>query len=214
MAMTNCPDCNRDISDSAAACPNCGRPNPRASIVTRSVSSLFGLGILFIPFLFSWFTLRKGYSATARIMSFSWLILAIVIVNSPVSPNNGLISKSNTSYAKSNTGQASSSKRLSRAQINAVRSAELYLSISGFSRSGLIQQLSSDFGDGYNRADATIAVDSMNIDWNKQAVRSANQYLSMMGFSCNGLIEQLSSSVGDGYTESQARFGASQAGVC
>ena len=99
-------------------------------------------------------------------------------------------------------------------QKNAVRSAQQYLSFSGFSRGGLIQQLSSDYGDGYNVSDATVAVDSLNIDWNKQAVRSAKQYLSISGFSCKGLINQLSSSAGDKYTESQASYGARQAGAC
>ena len=47
-------------------------------------------------------------------------------------------------------------------QKNAVRSAKQYLSFKGFSRSGLIQQLSSDYGDGYNVDDATVAVDSLN----------------------------------------------------
>ncbi|GEN28397.1 hypothetical protein HVA01_20430 [Halovibrio variabilis] len=56
-------------------------------------------------------------------------------------------------------------------QNNAVRSANLYLSMQGFSRSGLIQQLSSDFGDGYKVADATAAVDSLDIDWDKPSKR-------------------------------------------
>lgn len=99
-------------------------------------------------------------------------------------------------------------------QKNAVRSANQYLSMIGFSRGGLIQQLSSDAGDGYSVSDATVAVDSLNIDWNKQAVRSAQKYLSMMGFSCKGLIEQLSSGAGDKYTVSQATYGARQAGAC
>ncbi|WP_347273945.1 Ltp family lipoprotein [Candidatus Kuenenia sp.] len=99
-------------------------------------------------------------------------------------------------------------------QKNAVRSAKQYLSMQGFSRDGLIQQLSSDYGDGYKVADATVAVDSLNIDWNKQAVRSAKQYLSMRGFSCEGLIQQLSSSAGGKYTVSQATYGAQQAGAC
>jgi len=99
-------------------------------------------------------------------------------------------------------------------QNNAVRSAKQYLDISGFSRNGLIQQLSSDAGDGYKVADATVAVDSLNIDWNKQAAKSAKQYLSISGFSCKGLVEQLSSSAGDGYTKSQAAYGAQQAGAC
>jgi hypothetical protein len=99
-------------------------------------------------------------------------------------------------------------------QNNAVRSAKHYLSMAGFSRDGLIEQLSSDYGDGYEVADATVAVDSLKIDWNEQAVRSAKQYLNMMGFSCKGLIEQLSSSAGDKYTKSQATYGARQAGAC
>ncbi|MDY0207772.1 MAG: Ltp family lipoprotein [Pseudomonas sp.] len=99
-------------------------------------------------------------------------------------------------------------------QKNAVRSAQQYISIQGFSRNGLVEQLSSDYGDGYNVSDATVAVDSMNIDWNKQAVKSAKQYLSIQGFSCKGLIEQLSSSHGDKYTPSQATYGAKQAGAC
>lgn len=99
-------------------------------------------------------------------------------------------------------------------QSNAARTAENYISMSGFSRDGLIHQLSSDAGEGYDVADATVAVDSLNIDWNEQAVRSAKQYLSMTGFSCKGLIHQLSSSSGEKYTESQATYGAEQAGAC
>jgi hypothetical protein len=99
-------------------------------------------------------------------------------------------------------------------QKNAARSAKQYLSVAGFSRSGLIQQLSSDAGDGYEISDATVAVDSLNIDWNQEAVKSAKQYLSMMGFSCKGLIHQLSSSAGDKYTVDQATYGAKQAGGC
>nr|WP_181716914.1 Ltp family lipoprotein [Psychrobacter sp.]QJS05220.1 host cell surface-exposed lipoprotein [Psychrobacter sp.] len=103
---------------------------------------------------------------------------------------------------------------LSRPQKNAVRSAEQYISMTGFSRKGLIGQLSSDGGEGYDVTDATIAVDSLNIEWNEQAVRSARQYLDMMGFSCNSLIEQLSSDGGEGYTVDQATYGAQQAGAC
>ena len=103
---------------------------------------------------------------------------------------------------------------LTAPQNNAVRSARQYLGMQGFSRNGLIRQLSSDAGEGYEIADATVAVDSLNVDWNQQAARSAQQYLSMQGFSCKGLIQQLSSSAGEGYTAAQATFGAKQAGAC
>lgn len=107
-----------------------------------------------------------------------------------------------------------SAQSLTNPQKNAVRSAASYLAMTGFSRDGLIQQLSSPYGSGYSVADATAAVDSMSVDWNVQAARSAEQYLTMMGFSCSGLIEQLSSSHGSMYSRSQATYGAQQAGAC
>lgn len=84
----------------------------------------------------------------------------------------------------------------------------------GFSRIGLIHQLSAEAGDGYEIADATAAVDSLNVDWNQQAVKSAKQYLGLQGFSCKGLVQQLSSPAGDGYAVDQATYGAKQAGAC
>lgn len=99
-------------------------------------------------------------------------------------------------------------------QRNAVRQAENYLDMKGFSREGLIEQLSSDAGDGFEVSDASVAVDSLDADWNLHAARSAEAYLSMMGFSCQGLIEQLSSDAGDGFTVEQATYGAQQAGAC
>jgi transposase len=105
-------------------------------------------------------------------------------------------------------------KNLTAPQKNAVRSAKQYLSMAGFSRKGLIQQLSSDAGEGYKASDATVAVDSLKVDWNQEAARSAKQYLSIQGFSCKALISQLSSSAGDNYTTSQATYGAHQAGAC
>jgi len=107
-----------------------------------------------------------------------------------------------------------SAQDLTGPQKNAVRSANNYLNMAGFSRSGLIEQLSSPYGDEYDVDDATAAVDSLSVDWNEQAVRSATQYLQLSGFSCRGLIEQLSSEYGSKYTNSQATYGAQQAGAC
>lgn len=106
------------------------------------------------------------------------------------------------------------SQQLTGPQQNAVRSAQQYLSFMPFSREGLIRQLSAAAGDGFSVADATAAVNSMNVDWYQQATRAARQYLELQGFSCQGLIRQLSSDAGDRYTRSQAEHGARQAGAC
>jgi hypothetical protein len=102
------------------------------------------------------------------------------------------------------TGRATTS--LSTGEANALRSAESYLAFSGFSRSGLIEQLEFE---GYSSQEATFAVDEVEVDWNEQAARSAESYLDFSAFSRSGLIEQLEF---EGYTREQAEYGVSQAG--
>ena len=101
------------------------------------------------------------------------------------------------------------------AQQQAVESAKNYLSTgSGFSRAGLIQQLSSSYGDNFPKAVAIFAVDHLQVNWNEQAVKSAKNYMSMgSGFSRAGLIQQLSSSYGDNFTVAQAVYAANNVGL-
>jgi hypothetical protein len=93
------------------------------------------------------------------------------------------------------------------AQANAVRSAEDYLEFTAFSRLGLIDQLEFE---GFTTADATYAVDSLDVDWNQQAAKSAKEYLEFTGFSRQGLIEQLEF---EGFTTEQAVYGVNTTGL-
>ena len=86
-------------------------------------------------------------------------------------------------------------------------SAESYLDLSAFSRSGLIKQLKFE---GYSEKDATYGVDAQRADWNKQAAASAQSYLDMSSFSRQGLIDQLKF---EGFTEEQAVFGVGKNGL-
>lgn len=49
---------------------------------SRKVSVLLGLGIFFLPYIFSWFTLRQGYTTLARVVSFGWMIILILMMKS------------------------------------------------------------------------------------------------------------------------------------
>lgn len=142
------------------------------------------------------------------------IVVVLIVIGALVGEDNSQSAGAgaeNATFAVSSQEQAPS---LTGPANNARRSAESYLSIQGFSKAGLIDQLSSDAGDGYDVADATAAVESLDVDWNEQAARSAKAYIAMMGFSCRGLIEQLSADAGDKYTASQAEYGAKQAGAC
>lgn len=102
-------------------------------------------------------------------------------------------------------------EELTAAQANALRSAESYLSFSGFSKKGLVNQLTSDI-EGYDKADAEWAVRQLDVDWNQQAVRSAESYLEFTSFSRSGLINQLTADI-EGYTKAQAEYAADAVGL-
>lgn len=191
MALKKCKECGNDVSTEAASCPKCG------ALIKKQIGCLGYIGLAFLVLIVIGLIGSLMNDGTPTDLRYT-------------APEAGENSAMEESVRQSPT----EANRLTGPQRNAVRSAQQYLSMMGFSRSGLINQLSSDAGDGYSLADATVAVDHLKVDWNAQAVRSAKQYLSMMGFSCTGLIEQLSSSAGDRYTVSQATYGAKQAGAC
>jgi len=87
------------------------------------------------------------------------------------------------------------------------------LDYSAFSRQGLIDQLSSEYGEGFEVEDATWAVDQLSVDWRQQAVSSARDYLDYSSFSRQGLIDQLSSSYGDQFTLEEATYAVNKIGL-
>ncbi len=164
---------------------------------------------------------KKGHFWRNGAIGCGGLIVLAVIIGIAASGSHSSSTPS-TQAASSPTAKATAKAAptapagptLTNQQQNAARSARQYLNMTAFSRQGLIDQLSSSAGDGYAVQDATIAVDSLNVDWNAEAVQSAKQYLKMSPFSCNGLIQQLDSSAGEKFTVAQATYGAQQAGAC
>ena len=89
---------------------------------------------------------------------------------------------------------------------NALKTARSYLSFMAFSRKGLIEQLEYE---GYSKDASTMAVDSLNVDWNEQAAKCAKSYLDVMSFSKSSLISQLKY---EGFTSEQAEYGVTAVG--
>ncbi|MGH3703468.1 MAG: Ltp family lipoprotein [Agromyces sp.] len=110
------------------------------------------------------------------------------------------------------TIDATEKPKLTLAQENALRTAGDYIAYMPFSRQGLIDQMTSEYGSGYDVETATWAVDYLAIDYNAQAAKAAQQYLDMTAFSRDGLFEQLTSEYGGQYTPEQANAGLAAVG--
>jgi len=169
----------------------------------------------------SWFLRHKILTGLLTIVA---IIVIAVVTNNGGGGNGGSNSSSSGNHQRASTSKQGSdqSSKASKpapsytvAQENAIQSAKSYLSMgSGFSRAGLIQQLTSKAGEGFKKANAVFAVNHIKVDWNKQAVLSAKSYLDMgSGFSRAGLIQQLTSKAGEQYTLAQATYAANHVGL-
>lgn len=122
-------------------------------------------------------------------------------------PGESEPSTNEASAEPSEGSEKASQEDLTVEQQNAVRSAENYISFGAFSKESLISQLEFE---GYSNADATKAVESLDVDWQEQAVKSAESYMEFMPMSRQGLIEQL---VFEGHSEEDAAYAADQVGL-
>lgn len=121
-----------------------------------------------------------------------------------------------TETAAAETTAAETEVEMTMGQRNAVGAASDYLEFSAFSRAGLFDQLTSEYGSKFPEEDAEFAISYLEenglVDWNEQAVKAAESYLEFSSFSKEGLIDQLSSEYGSQFTREQAEYAAEQVG--
>jgi len=95
---------------------------------------------------------------------------------------------------------------LTRAQKEAVEAAESYLDSGHFSKQGLLDQLKSEYGEGFTKKDAQFAIDHVKADYKAEAVEAAESYLDSGHFSKAELLDQLESKYGEGFTHAEATY--------
>lgn len=116
-------------------------------------------------------------------------------------------------------GAAESTSHLTPQQKEAVYVAQRYMQTFDYSRKEIIQQVIHEFksvetySEALSRKDAEIAIDSLNIDWNKKALKSVISYLESGAVSREKLLQLLSGAYGKGFTVDQARYAMSKIDV-
>ncbi|HEU5392657.1 MAG TPA: Ltp family lipoprotein [Streptosporangiaceae bacterium] len=169
---------------------------------------------------------RKSWPARHKVLTGLMAVGALIVIiaaasasNKPSAPaaDTGAASSSASPSAAVSSAAASAppstpaapaSPSMTDAQQQAVDAAQDYLGVGqGFSRQGLLDQLTSSAGNGFSKPDAEFAIHYLSPNWDQQAADAAQGYLSVgQGFSEQGLLQQLTSSAGSGFTQAQAEY--------
>lgn len=91
-------------------------------------------------------------------------------------------------------------------QKNALRKAESYAKTMYMSKQGIYDQLTSEYGEGFDKEAAQYAIDNIEWDWNANALAKAKSYRDTMSMSKNRIYDQLISQYGEKFTKEEAQY--------
>ena len=193
-----CKYCKSELPDGAKICPNCKKKQKGPMGVIIAVV---------VVFIIIGIAAGSGGNSNDEQESGQKVESA--------SENKDSLASSEDVVSEAADTNESEEVKMTAGQKNAYKAAKNYLAFMSFSKDGLINQLSSEYGDGYSVEDAEFAVNYLEengeVDWNEQAYKAAKNYLNTMSFSLDNLINQLESDAGDKYTHEQAVYGAEKA---
>ena len=74
------------------------------------------------------------------------------------------------------------------------------------SKQGIYDQLTSEYGEGFDKEAAQYAIDNIEWDWNANALATAKSYRDTMSMSKNRIYDQLTSQYGEKFTKEEAQY--------
>lgn len=77
------------------------------------------------------------------------------------------------------------------------------------SKTGIYNQLTSEYGDQFSAEAAQYAIDHINVDWNENALQKAKTYQDEMNMSPAAIRDQLISEYGEQFTPEEADYAIS-----
>ncbi|MFJ2044507.1 Ltp family lipoprotein [Paenibacillus taichungensis] len=88
----------------------------------------------------------------------------------------------------------------------ALKSAQTYAEIMHMSKKGIYEQLTSEYGEKFDKEAAQYAIDNIQVDWKENALKSAQNYAESMNMSDSGIYDQLTSEYGEKFTKEEAQY--------
>lgn len=89
---------------------------------------------------------------------------------------------------------------------NALKKAESYSNNLNMSKTGIYEQLTSEYGEGFSHDAANYAIENLVADYKENALQKAESYYYNMSMSKQNVYEQLISEYGEGFTHEEAQY--------
>lgn len=185
--MTQCKSCAKEIATSAKSCPGCGAKNKKP--IYKRV----------------WF----------------WIIAIIIVIGATGGSgtddskeiNSGNIESEQEVSQNNSKNTTAENKSENKVEDNipteyksALRKAKLYADTMNMSKTGIYDQLTSEYGEKFTVEAAQYAIDNITVDWKENALKKAKLYQETMSMSPAAIYDQLTSEYGEKFTAEEAQY--------
>ena len=185
--MTQCKSCAKEIATSAKSCPGCGAKNKKP--IYKRV----------------WF----------------WVIAIIIVIGATGGSgtddskeiNSGNIESEQEVSQNNSKNTTAENKSENKVEDNipteyksALRKAKLYADTMNMSKTGIYDQLTSEYGEKFTVEAAQYAIDNITVDWKENALKKAKLYQETMSMSPAAIYDQLTSEYGEKFTAEEAQY--------
>ena len=138
----------------------------------------------------------------------SFLVVAVLLLTGAAGCSSGSPGADDKADKEKEAETKPDDPDMTEGQKTAVDDARYYLESDPTSRNGLIEQLTSEYGEGLDPEDAEWAVsyleDRDEVDWDEQAVKYGKKYADQYNTSIAELVDTLSDEHGGWFEEEQA----------
>jgi len=173
-----CKHCKTEIPYNAKVCPQC-RKKQGMGCLTKIILIFVILGVIY--------ALTPGEDESSN--------------NSSKSVTEE--TTDNTTTKKSATAKATTEKPVPTEYVSALKKAQIYVDEMHMSKKGLYEQLTSEYGEQFDKKAAKYAVKHVKANWKKNALAKAKDYQENMSMSKEAIRDQLTSDAGEKFTKQE-----------
>ena len=182
--IIQCKNCSKEIASNAKFCPGCGAKNKKP------------------------------------IYKRPWFIVIVFLIIVGVISGTGDDNSSTSDNVTATTGQEIS-KGQNAEEVDSVeeveedvpteyksalKKAKSYSDLMNMSKSGIYDQLTSEYGEKFTAEAAQYAIDNVEADWKQNALKKAQSYQETMSMSPSAIYDQLISEYGEKFTAEEAQY--------